>query len=224
VSAEAPERVLWFPVVSRERLRAASEERAPHETVRVSDAELLARAQVGDSDAVGILFDRYSRLVLGIGFRILHDRGEAEDLLQDIFLRLCEKANSFDSSKGSARTWMVQFTYRRALDRRTYLMRRCFYNGTNVSQLTNALQEAISFEEEITSRVTGEELHAAFGSLNEKQRATLELFFFGNCNLHEVAERLGETFENIRHYYYRGLEQLRVMAIRAGSSQREVNQ
>jgi RNA polymerase sigma-70 factor (ECF subfamily) len=209
VSAEAPDRLLWFPLVSKERLRAASQERVPDKTVAVSDEELLARAQVGDSGAVGVLFDRFSRLVLGIGFRILHDRGEAEDLLQEVFLRLCEKANSFDASRGSARTWMVQFAYRRALDHRSYLMRRCFYGGTNISQLTNALQESIGFEEEIAARVTGQQLHSAFKGLNEKQRATLELFFFGNCDLHEVAERLGETFENTRHYYYRGLEQLR---------------
>jgi RNA polymerase sigma-70 factor, ECF subfamily len=209
LSAEAPERALWLPVVARERLSAEASHGVPRETEAVSDEELLGRVQARDSDAVVILFDRYSRLVLGIGYRVLRDPGEAEDLLQDMFLRLWEKASSFDASKGSARTWMVQVAYRRALDRRSRLSRRSFYTGTEIGQVANALQEPSGFEERILARLSGEQLHAAFAGLNDKQRATLELFFFENCSLHEIAERLGETFNNIRHHYYRGLENLR---------------
>jgi len=168
----------------------------------------LARARAGEHDAVGILFERYACLVFGIGFRILHDHGEAQDLVQDVFLRLIEKSNNFDPSKGCARTWMVHVAYRRAFDRRSYLERRCFYSGTNVERQENALEEVL-VEEQIAARVTGEQLHAAFEELSERQRATLELFFFEGCTLREVSARLGETLENTRHFYYRGLERLR---------------
>jgi RNA polymerase sigma-70 factor, ECF subfamily len=213
VSAEAPERALWFPVVARERLRAASKEGVSDETAPISDEELLARAQVGDCDAVGILFDRYCRLILGIAIRILHDRGEAEDLVQEVFLRLCKRANTFDASKGSARTWMVQFAYRRAFDRRSYLTRRCFYNGTDLAGLENAFQEGAGIEEQVAASVTGAQLRAAFDELNEKQRTTIQLYFFEGCDLREIAQQLGETFENTRHYFYRGLERLRRSAV-----------
>jgi len=90
------------------------------------DEELLARVQKKDYDAVGVLFDRYARLFLGVSYRILANRVEAEDMVQKVFLRLCQKSNTFDPAEGSVRTWMVQFAYRRSFDRRSYLRRRFF--------------------------------------------------------------------------------------------------
>ena len=87
--------------------------------------------QKKDYDAVGVLFDRYARLFRGIAYRILGDRSEAEDMVQEIFLPLCRKANTFDPAKGSARTWMVQFAHRRSEGRkaRTSPTRECKING-----------------------------------------------------------------------------------------------
>jgi RNA polymerase sigma-70 factor (ECF subfamily) len=194
-------------------VNAASGEEVSPGQAAPSDEELLARVHKKDYDAVGALFDRYARLFLGIAFRILRDRGEAEDMVQEIFLRLCQKSNSFDPMKGSARTWMVQFAYRRSFDRRSYLTRRFFYGGTEIERLKNTLQEATGLEEQIAARLTGEQLRAAFEKLNDKEAATLQLFFFEGCELREVAERLGDSLGNTRHYYYRGLERLRRTAI-----------
>jgi hypothetical protein len=107
--------VLWFPAAAGRRVSAASEEGVCPEPATPSDEELLARVQKKDYGAVGVLFDRYAQLFRGIAYRILGDRGEAEGMVQEIFLRLCQKSNTFDPAKGSARTWMVQFAYRRSL-------------------------------------------------------------------------------------------------------------
>jgi RNA polymerase sigma-70 factor (ECF subfamily) len=165
--------------------------------------------QYGDREAVGRLFDRYARLVFGIGMRMLRDRGEAEDLVQEVFLELYEKAKAFDPSKGSGRSWLVQMAYRRALDRRSYLARRGLHTGTEMTGPQNTLQEGLRFEERIAARLTGEQIHACFDYLTESQRRTLEMYFFEGLNLREISERLCETLENTRHYYYRGLERLR---------------
>jgi RNA polymerase sigma-70 factor, ECF subfamily len=108
------------------RVSAASEEDVSSGQTALSDEELPARVQKKDYDAVGVLFDRYARLFLGVAYLILGDRGEAEDMVQEIFLRLCQKSNTLDPAKGSARTWMVQFAHRRSFDRRSYLTRRFF--------------------------------------------------------------------------------------------------
>ncbi len=178
----------------------------------LTDEDLVVQAQVGDRAALGVLFDRYSALVLGIGLRILRDRGEAEDLIQEVFLGLCQKVKGFDPSKGSGRTWIVQIAYRRAFDRRAYLCRRRFYDGTNGGHIRNTLQAKPGWEEQIADLLTGEQLHAAFEELSEKQRATLEMYFFEGLDLREISERLAETLENTRHFYYRGLERLRKSA------------
>ena len=141
----------------------------------VSLLVMLLQAQHGNRAALGALFDRYASLVLGIGLRTLRDRGEAEDLVQEVFLSLCEKVRGFDPSKGSGRTWIVQIAYRRGFDRRAYLFRRRFYDGTEVGHIQNTLQVEPRCEERIADLLTGEQLHAAFEELSEKQRATLEI-------------------------------------------------
>ena len=177
-----------------------------------SDEELLGRVQRRDETALLALFHRYYSLVFSIGCRILRDPGEAEDLVQEVFLRLHSRENTFDATKGSARTWLVQMVYRRAFDRRAYLHRRQFYHGTDEGACANAVSGAKSLETDVVERLTAQQLRAAFGELSQNQRETLELFFFEGLKLAEIAERTGEDIKNVRHHYYRGLERLRQLA------------
>jgi RNA polymerase sigma-70 factor, ECF subfamily len=71
------------------------------------------------------------------------DCGVGVDLVQEVFLCLHSRENTLDASKGSARTWLVQMVYRRAFDRRAYLHRRQFYNGTKAA-CANAVSGAKS--------------------------------------------------------------------------------
>lgn len=173
----------------------------------MSDEELLFRLETGDYSAADPLFDKYATPIYRVGLRILHDRGEAEDLVQEVFLHLCEKAKGFDAKLGSARTWVIQIAYRRAFDRRAYLSRRRFYNGTDVQLLANTL--GVGSEGALANLLAANELRAGFDSLSEVQRATLEMHFFEGLDFREISVRLGESLENTRHYYYRGLERLR---------------
>jgi len=209
VSSGATDQRLAPLLVMRRRARIVT---APAPALELSDETLVLQAQQGDRAALGLLFDRYASLVLGIGFRTLRVRGEAEDLVQEVFLSLCEKVRGFDPSKGSGRTWIVQIAYRRAFDRRAYLFRRKFYDGTELGHILNTLQAEARYEEQIADLLTGEQLHAAFEELSEKQRATLEMYFFEGLDLREIGRRLAETLENTRHFYYRGLDRLRKSA------------
>ena len=67
------------------------------------DEELMVRLQASDSTALGLLFDRYARLVLGIALRVLRDYGEAEDVVQEVFFHVFQKASLFDPLKGSCK-------------------------------------------------------------------------------------------------------------------------
>ena len=200
-------RVTSLPILVPQKLVRTAP--APTFDRGASDESLLLRSEAGDHAAIALLFDRYADLVLGVGLKILRDRGEAEDLVQEVFLTLFEKVRGFDPSRGAGRSWIVQIAYRRGLDRRKYLARRHFYGGTDTDSLKNALQDGPALETRLTHRITGEQLHAAFEELSERQRATLEMHFFEGCDLREISERLGETLESIRHFYYRGLDRLR---------------
>jgi RNA polymerase sigma-70 factor (ECF subfamily) len=178
----------------------------------LSDEELLGQVQDCDLGAALTLFRRYDRLALSIGYRVLQDEGEGEDLAQEIFLHLCSESNTFDRAKGSARTWIVQMIYRRAFDRRAYLRRRQFYVGTDAQERTNTVVGARNPEDGMIDRLTVAQLKTAFSELSDRQRETLEAFFFEGLNFAEIAERSGEDVKNVRHHYYRGLERLRQLA------------
>lgn len=174
-----------------------------------SDEEAMARLQRRDHDALRLLFDRYSRLVFRVAIRVLHDKGEAEDLVQEVFTHLYQKASLFDSRKGTAKSWILRAAFRRALDRQSYLTARRFFSGAEPASLGDLLYGDSAWECQIVAKVSLGQLQGLFDSLSEEQRQTLQLFFFEGMTFHEIAERFDVPLGNIRHYYYRGLEKLR---------------
>ena len=105
----------------------------------ISDEVLMARIRDGDKEGLACLFHRYARLVRAVGYKILRDDSEADDLLQDVFLFIHQKSTVFDSSKSSARSWIVQMAYQRAIDRRRYLDSRHFYTQVDLEDVGNEL-------------------------------------------------------------------------------------
>jgi RNA polymerase sigma-70 factor (ECF subfamily) len=194
----------WERGVARQNARAEELGSVP-----VTDEELMALLKKGDADALRALFSRFSRLVMGIALRILRDRGEAEEIVQDVFVYLHGKAGLYDSAKGPARQWIVQLAWHKSLTRREYLGRRAFYAGTDVESLVDTLLGGTDLDREVESRLNRGQLEKAFEELPETQRRTLALFFFEGLELREVSEQLNESLSNIRHYYYRGLQRLR---------------
>jgi RNA polymerase sigma-70 factor (ECF subfamily) len=173
-----------------------------------SDEELVALLQVGHTDALGILFDRYHRLVLSVSRKILRDSGEAEDLMQAVFCEIFQSAAQFDPLRGSTKTWILQFSYSRSLNRKQYLKTRSFYDEKDFDPSTLSKAPAGA-----TPGLTGPEarrlVQQCLALLNQPQRMTLELAFFEGLSMAEIAGRRKESVVTIRHHYYRGLQKLR---------------
>lgn len=178
---------------------------AGHET----DEAILVRIQRGDKEALGIIFDRYSRLVMGLGLRILRDASEAQELVQEVFLYVYQKSAAFDVSKASLRTWLVQIAYSRAFNRRGYLKYRHFYDAHNVDDMTETLASSLSMEDYGESISMRKFVQAAFAELTERQQLTLQMFFFGGYSIKEISTCLQESIDNTRNHYRRGLGRLR---------------
>lgn len=176
----------------------------------MTDEEVMEQLRNGNPDALPILFDRFHRLVLNIALRILRDRAEAEDVMQDIFLEVFNKAGQFDAAKGSTKTWILQYAYHRSLSRRQYLSLRNFYNRHEMSELEIVESNCpdVSWRG-LTFREWKRTIQQGLSTLNEKQRKTIELASFHGLLLSEIAERTNESLANVRHHYYRGLQALR---------------
>ena len=176
----------------------------------LSDEDVMARLRQGHPEALPILFDRFYRLVLKIALRILRDPGEAEDVMQDVFFEIFNKAAQFDPAKGSTKTWICQYAYHRSLNRRQYLALRNFYDRHQITE--REVSESNSLDVSwrgLTFREWRGVIQQGLVTLNEKQRKTLELACFQGLLLSEIAERTKESLPNVRHHYYRGLEGLR---------------
>jgi RNA polymerase sigma-70 factor (ECF subfamily) len=181
-------------------------------TAEPSDEALIARVCDDDSDALGLLFSRYARLVWSIGRNILRNNEEADDLLQDVFLVLRRKASAFDSSKGTPRRLIVHMTYQRALSRRRYLSSRHFYAAKELDEESadHLPAPAVAlYDESLEAHVGREKLQKVLSELSVEQRETLRLCFFEGHTLEEIAMRLDQSYGNVRHHYYRGLAKLR---------------
>ncbi len=178
-----------------------------------SDELLLEQVRCGEKEALGILFRRYARLVRAVAYRILRDASEADDLLQEVFLFIFRRSALFDATRGHARSWIVQVTYARAIDRRRYLVSRHFY--TNLELKDPAICRAepsaeIAFYEQTMEGILGKEmLKKIDNSLSEDQRRTIQLYFFEGYTLEEIAGRIGQSLGNVRNHHYRGLERMR---------------
>jgi RNA polymerase sigma-70 factor, ECF subfamily len=176
-----------------------------------TDEELLARIGTNDQEALGLLFQRYARVVRSIATRILKNATEAEDVVQDLFLYIQRKCSSFDSSKSSAGSWIVHMAYQRAIERRRYLVTRHFYNREDLQESASGVVGNTTVENDYSAEaVFGRNgLEKILGSLSPDQRETLRLHFFEGYTLAEISAKLGQPLGNVRHHYYRGLDRLR---------------
>jgi RNA polymerase sigma-70 factor, ECF subfamily len=179
---------------------------------QLPDEALMRCVQEGDKEAMSCLFRRYARTLHGIGRRILRDTTEAEDLVQEVFVYVHRKCSLYDSSKGSARSWIFQVAYTQAFLRRRQLRAFGFYASgiadryLETDPLTNSGAEYDHTVEGLFGRNGWKKI---VEDLTHDQRETFRLHFFEGYTFIEIAEKLGQSYANVRNHHYRGLEKLR---------------
>lgn len=171
-----------------------------------TDEDLLLHVNKGNKEALSILFHRHARHVFNVAQRILRDSSEAEDLLQELFLFVFQRAQLFDPAKGSAASWIIQMTHHRAIDRRRYLNSRQHYHSQELNESHLQGSSGQVSINEVAGRVL---LHRLREELSPEQRQILELHFFEGYSFREIAGKMDLTLGNVRNHYYRGLERLR---------------
>ena len=174
-----------------------------------ADAVLIAEMHLPESDALAALFRRYIRLVHRVAANILRDDAEAEDVTQEVFLEIYRKAHLYDPARGAVRVWLLQYAYRRSVQRKNVLRRRAAYRGEPLEGVDPTPRGR-------PRALTGEEcrwfIRRGLAQLTAPQRATLELACLEDVSLRDVAKRLSVSVGCARHYYYRGLARLRAWA------------
>jgi RNA polymerase sigma-70 factor (ECF subfamily) len=178
----------------------------------VSDEALLSQVKSGDRDALSQLFRRHAPAVRSVGRRLLRDGSEEDDLVQDVFLYIYRKNDLFDPSRGSARSWIFQVAYTQAFIRRRQLKSIGFYaSGIADTALENTSSKnpGADFDQTVEALFGRNGWKQVLDSLTPEQKETLRLHFFEGYTFAEIAEKLGQSYANVRHHHYRGLEKLR---------------
>jgi len=177
-----------------------------------TDGCLISQIGCGDREALSQLFRKYARSIRGVGHRILKNDTEADDLVQEVFLYIQRKASLFDATKSSARSWIFQVAYTQAFLRRRQLKARGFYSSgitDNTPETGIQANSGADYDQTVEGLFGRTGWRNMFCSLSEEQQETLRLHFFEGYTFAEIAERLGQSYSNIRNHHYRGLEKLR---------------
>ena len=199
----------WRPR-SRMTPSASTGPQPPDERQKI-DTDLLQRVALGDKQAFGQLYDRFSGPLLGAAQHILRDPAEAQDIVHDAFVALWEKAATFEVARGSAFSWAVTLVRNRAIDRVRMRRRRA-------ELLAESAPSDLGYAEGATEP-TGEQavalgedaraVRAAVATLPAEQKRALELAFFGGLTQEEIARTLAEPLGTVKARIRRGLLKLR---------------
>lgn len=141
---------------------------------------------------------------------MLHDEREAEDILQDGFVLLWERAATFDPERSKAFTWAVMLFRHKAIDRMRMLGRRNrLVESAVLEQTTLAAPVHAGADEEVEARERGVVVHEALNELPKEQRQLIEFAFLKGLTHHVIAESLGIPLGTVKTNIRRGLLRLR---------------
>jgi len=178
-------------------------------SVETPDEALLARIAQQDRDAFTGFYDRHARILFSVAVRIVNDHAEAEEVLQEVFVQLWEKAERYNAQLGKPLQWVLALTRNKAIDRLRSLGRRARF----VAEITSEEAAAPVSDQTATDAASGHEraelIRAAVRSLPADQRQAIEMAFLAGMTQQDIAVSLNQPLGTIKARIRRGMLKLR---------------
>lgn len=171
-----------------------------------SDAGLVASLTRGDASALAALYERYADAIFRVAFRRLGDRRLAEEVLQDTFLALWNRAELYDPASGSLLTWLGAIARNRAIDR--LRARGPLAYAEPVEELEVA-DPAIPADELVVAAERSGALHQCMDELDDRTRQVIRTAFFEGVTYEALSVRLSTPLGTVKSWIRRGLLKLR---------------
>lgn len=188
--------------------------RDPRADRAADDAELMDAMGRGDLAALELLYDRYSALVFSVSLRVLHDAHLAEDVVQEVYLRLWRQPASFDPTRGRFISWLMSVTRNRALDELRRVSRR--NRSEDADDDENNPITGIPSTDRLDDPALGAELaeqraavRVAMTRLPPEQRRAIELAYFSGLTQVEIAGVTGDPLGTVKTRIRLGMRKLR---------------
>ncbi len=185
----------------------------PVEEQRLEEADdeaLMLSINQGVERAMEVLYQRYARYAYTLAYRILRDSAAAEDIVQDAFLAVWRKANSYKEQHGSVRSWLQAIVHHRAIDR----VRSNGYRDQHFTRLEQEHEQELLSEqpevwEEAWQRQQAQFIRGALAQLPLEQRQVIELGYFGGYTHTEIAERWNIPLGTVKGRMRLGLQKMK---------------
>ena len=174
----------------------------PHD----QDVALLKAVSASDEAAIGQIYDRYRLILFGVLMRILNNRAEAEDVLQEVFLQVWRRAADFDETRGKPFTWLVTLARSRGIDRLRSLASRERVAMAGANEASEEVSDAAT--DAIRSEQRGV-VNSALSQLPEEQKRPLMLAYFDGLTQSEIAAQLGAPLGTVKTRMRSGMMKLR---------------
>lgn len=181
---------------------------------------MLAAAAGGDRRAFAALYDRLAPPLFSLVLRMVGDHAAAEDVFQEIFLRIWRRLPTYDGRRSSVFTWAVTIARSKAIDHLRALGRRrqTFVSPLEGEQTGAAPDPTASGDVLAQERDAAANVRRALAGLPTEQREAIELAFFGGLSHPEIAGRLGQPLGTVKARIRRGLLRLRDELPRVGEN------
>lgn len=176
------------------------------EQAQSTDVQLLKAVARGDEEALAQLYDQYRVILFGLLMRILNDREEAEDVLQEVFMQVWRRARDFDENRGKPFTWLVTLARSRGIDRLRSLGAR---ERVAVAATREGSEESSDAASDAFRSEQQQLVRSALAQLPEEQKRPLVLAYFDGLTQTEIAEKLGAPLGTVKTRMRTGMGKLR---------------
>jgi RNA polymerase sigma-70 factor, ECF subfamily len=176
---------------------------------RLADEELMPLVGEKDPEAFEVFYDRHGGVAYSLAYRIVGERGAAEDVTQEAFISIWRSGARFDATRGSVRSWLLSVVRNRAID----FLRSKAGKAPKLAFDDDAILEQRAAEEltdEVAmQRETASEVRGVLGQLPGEQSKVIQLAYFGGFSQSEIAQMLGIPLGTVKGRMRLGLEKIR---------------
>ncbi len=177
----------------------------------LDDEELMQRLFYRDLAAFRTLYDRYASLVYSTSLRVLRDAHMAEDMVQEVFLRVWRKPESYLPQRGRFVTWLTSVTRNRAVDAVRSRNRRYRFETSSPEEQERDVPDVEGEDPALTAELADQRrlVLAALKDLPAEQRQVIELAYFGGLTQQEIADLTGQPLGTVKTRIRLGMQKLR---------------
>jgi RNA polymerase sigma-70 factor (ECF subfamily) len=174
----------------------------------ITDEQLLAQLCDRDVAALEALYDRYSRQAFGLAYKVLGDRGMAEEVTQDAFMSVWRQAATYRPNAGRVRPWLLAIVHHRAIDRTRRIRERQPLATLDDAWMVHAGADVFR---DAYRGVQRDAIRAALAQLPDEQRIAVDLLYFRGHTFSEIAELTGVAAGTAKSRVRLGLAKLKLL-------------